>query len=118
RDHDSLLCISDRWVAYSLGAYQVPLGSRYAKGTPLPSVLPMDADEHLTSLLPVADFGDDQHESSLLLLTRCGLIKRTPLQAFESISARGLRVMTLNPSDALLWVRRVKATDDIFVATR
>jgi DNA gyrase subunit A len=66
-DHDTLLFVSERGVVYGVRAFQVPVASRTAKGVPLPQILPISNDEHVSSILPVNQFNDDQY---LVLLTR------------------------------------------------
>ena len=101
-DHDSLLLFSDRGVAYALPAYRVPQCSRTAKGTPIVQLLPIPREEAITSLLSVSSFDDENY---LLMLTRGGFIKRTPLSAFSKIRANGLIAIGLEDGDALTWVR-------------
>ena len=115
-DHDSILFATDRGVAYSVKAYQVPLGSRTARGVPLPQVLPIASEDQVTSVIPVDDFQSaDEH---LVLMTSQGFVKKTPLKAFESISARGLIIISLGENDKLRWARRCKPEEDVLVATR
>ena len=59
-DHDTLLMITDNGIAYGLRAYQVPTASRTAKGQPIPSVLPVRADQAITTILPVSEFSKDE----------------------------------------------------------
>ena len=115
-DHDSILFATDRGIAYSVKAYQVPLGSRIARGVPLPQVLPIASEDQVTSVIPVDDFQSaDEH---LVLMTSKGFVKKTPLKAFESISARGLIIISLGENDKLRWARRCKPEEDVLVATR
>jgi DNA gyrase subunit A len=104
-----------RGIAYSVKAYQIPLGSRIAKGVPLPQVLPIGADEQVTSVIPIDHFGEDEH---LVLMTSQGYVKRTPLKAFQSISARGLIIISLGENDSLNWARRCRPTEQVLIATK
>lgn len=113
-DHDALLFVTERGVAYSIKAFQIPKGSRYAKGVPLPQVLPIGAEE-ITSVIPIDSFGADKH---LVLLTKHGFVKKTPLKAFESITARGLIIISLEDKDSLRWARCCDANNEIVIATK
>jgi len=114
-DHDTLLMITQNGIAYGLRAYQVPLGSRTAKGTPIPSVVaPITIDERITAVLPVSEFSEDEY---IVLATEQGWIKRTPLQAFEKISSRGLTIASLDKGDKLRWCRMCTDDDDILMAS-
>lgn len=116
-DHDVILFITDKGKAYSVKAFQVPIASRTAKGVPLPQVLPINSDELVTSVIPVDSFGIDETEH-LVLLTSQGFVKKTPLKAFESISARGLIIISLGESDSLRWARRCLPHEEVLIATR
>jgi DNA gyrase subunit A len=82
-DHDSVLFVTAKGIAYSVRAHQIPLASRIAKGVPLPQVLPISAEDEVTSIIPVDKFGENEY---LILLTKNGTIKRTPLKVLYAHS--------------------------------
>ena len=114
-DHDTLIFSTLKGVAYGLRAFQIPTSGRMARGVPLPSVLPISADDKVTSVLPVPKFTSSEY---IVLATKKGMIKKTPLAAFENLSSRGLKIATLEDGDSLRWCS--KSTDDkeIFLASR
>jgi DNA gyrase subunit A len=115
-DHDSILFATDKGVAYSVKAYQIPLGSRIAKGVPLPQVLPIGQNEQVTSVIPIESYTrEDEH---LVLMTSQGYVKKTPLKAFQNISARGLIIISLGDGDSLRWARISRPREEVLVATR
>ncbi|WP_320664734.1 DNA gyrase subunit A [Prochlorococcus sp. MIT 1223] len=114
-DHDTLLLFSDRGVSYALPAYRVPQCSRSAKGTPIVQLLPIPREEAITSLLSVSSFDDDAH---LLMLTKGGFIKRTPISAFSKIRANGLIAIGLEEGDALTWVRLAVSGDSVLIGSK
>jgi len=71
-DHDAVLFITDKGIAYSIKAFQVPKASRHAKGVPLPQVLPISSEETVTSVIPIDTFGENEY---LVLLTSGGFVK-------------------------------------------
>ncbi len=113
-DHDTLLLFSDRGVAYALPAYRVPMSSRTAKGTPSVQLLPIPREEQITSIVSVESF---DNECYLLMLTKDGFIKRTPLSAFSKIRSNGLIAINLEDGDALLWVRLSKEGDSVLIGS-
>jgi len=113
-DHDTLLLFSDRGVSYALPVYRVPLSSRTAKGTPSVQLLPIPREEKITSLLSVESFDNDNY---LLMLTRGGFIKRTPLSAFSKIRSNGLIAIGLEVGDALTWVRSSSEGDSVLIGS-
>ncbi|MDC3118735.1 DNA gyrase subunit A [Prochlorococcus sp. AH-716-K03] len=113
-DHDTLLLFSDRGVAYALPAYRVPMSSRTAKGTPSVQLLPIPREEQITSVVSVESFNN---ECYLLMLTKAGFIKRTPLSAFSKIRSNGLIAINLEDGDGLIWVRLSKEGDSVLIGS-
>jgi DNA gyrase subunit A len=114
-DHDHLLFFSDRGVVYALNAYQVPIGSRTARGTPLLQMLPISQEEKITTVLAVREFTEDDY---LIMLTQQGNIKKTSLSAFSNIRTNGLIAISLAEGDQLRWVRLAKESDSIIIGSR
>ncbi|MFM5898534.1 MAG: DNA gyrase subunit A [Dolichospermum sp.] len=114
-DHDSILFFSDRGVVYSLKAYQIPVGSRTSRGTPIVQMLPIPKEEKITSIVPVDEFSSEEY---LVMLTKGGNIKKTALEAFSHIRANGLIAISLEEGDQLRWVRRARVEDSIIIASR
>ncbi len=114
-DHDSVLFFSDRGVVYCLKAYQIPVGSRTSRGTPIVQMLPIPKEEKITSLVPVTEFSSDEY---LVMLTKGGNIKKTELSAFSHIRANGLIAISLEEGDQLRWVRRARVEDSVIVGSR
>ena len=113
-DHDTVLMTTQSGIAYGLRGYQVPEGGRTARGAPIPSVLPIMADDVITSVLPVSEFSKDQF---IVLATENGWIKKTSLKAFENLTSRGLIIASLGEGDRLNWCKRCTNKDDILVGS-
>jgi len=113
-DHDSVLFFSDRGVVYCLRAYQIPVGSRTSRGTPIVQLLPIPVNEKITSIIPVTEFTEDEY---LVMLTRNGYIKKTALAAFGNIRSNGLIAISLEDGDQLRWVRRAREQDTILIGS-
>lgn len=76
----------------------------------MPQVLPIPADDQITAVIPIDSFANEDY---VILLTSHGFIKRTPINAFESVSSRGLVILSLRENDSLRWVRRCQTSDDV-----
>ncbi|MDZ8184127.1 MAG: DNA topoisomerase (ATP-hydrolyzing) subunit A [Nostoc sp. ChiSLP02] len=114
-DHDSVLFFSERGVVYCLKAYQIPVGSRTSRGTPIVQMLPIPKEEKITSIVPVDEFSNEEY---LVMLTKGGNIKKTELAAFSSIRANGLIAISLEEGDQLRWVRRARVEDSVIIGSR
>jgi DNA gyrase subunit A len=113
-DHDTLLMVTQNGIAFGLRAYQVPLGSRTAKGQPIPSVLPIRNSDEITAILPVSEFSENRF---VVLATEQGWIKKTALKAFENLTARGLTILSLDEEDRLNWCQLCEDGDDILIGS-
>jgi DNA gyrase subunit A len=101
-DAISLLVYNRRGVAYKIKAYEIPLATRTAKGTPLPQLLPLSIGDAVATILKI----DNSDESkNLMLITSHGTVKKTSIKSFDKISSRGLRVLTLRDGDQLRWAK-------------
>ncbi|KAI2491490.1 DNA Topoisomerase IV [Fragilaria crotonensis] len=114
-DHDTLLMVTQKGIAYGLRAYQVPTATRTAKGTPIPAVLPINADDTINSILPVSEFSEEEY---IVVTTEQGWIKKTSLAAFDKLSSRGLTIATLEDGDRLVWSLLCKDGDDVLIGTK
>ncbi|MGD1855250.1 MAG: DNA topoisomerase (ATP-hydrolyzing) subunit A [Leptolyngbyaceae cyanobacterium] len=112
--HDHVLFFTDRGVAYTLRAYQIPEGSRVARGNPIVQMLPIPREEKVTSVLGVQEFAEDVY---LVMLTQNGFIKKTALSAFSNVRANGLIAISLSEGDQLRWVRLARAEDSIMIGS-
>ncbi len=114
RDHDTILFFSDRGVVYCLNAYQIPTGSRTARGMAITQMLPIPFNEKITSIVSVEEFSDEEY---LVMLTKGGYIKKTALSAFSNIRANGLIAISLSEGDELRWVRKARPEDTIIIGS-
>lgn len=114
-DHDSVMFFSDRGVVYCMKAYQIPVGSRTSRGTPIVQMLPIPKEEKITSIVPVDEFSSEEF---LVMLTKGGNIKKTTLEAFSNIRSNGLIAISLEEGDQLRWVRRAKPADSVLIGSR
>jgi DNA gyrase subunit A len=111
--HDNLLFFTDRGRVFSLRAYDVPDSSRQARGTPLVNLIEMDPSELVTAVVGTTSFDLD----FMLLATKKGEIKKTPLKEFESVRRAGLIAMSLEDDDQLVFARLCKESDDVIMVS-
>jgi DNA gyrase subunit A len=111
---DTLLFFTNQGRCYSLKAHEVPDASRTAKGTPIVNLLTLQPDEVVTMPMAVKDFSGARY---LVLATRKGKIKRTPLSQFAQVRANGLMAVGIEDEDELAWVRMSNGDQDVIVVT-
>ncbi|MBP3704877.1 MAG: DNA gyrase subunit A, partial [Clostridia bacterium] len=113
--HDYVLFFSDRGRVYQLKCYEIPEGARTSRGMNITNLLPLQPDEHITSMLRVEKFEEDKY---LVMVTKNAVIKRVSLAAFAHVRKNGLIALDLAEDDVLSWVRITSGNDDLLVATR
>ncbi|MBE6734991.1 MAG: DNA gyrase subunit A, partial [Ruminococcaceae bacterium] len=113
--HDYILFFSDKGRVYRLKCYEIPEGSRQSKGMNIANLLPITAEEKITSMIRVPEFSEDKF---LIMVTRQGIIKRISLEAYNTNRKGGLIALELNEGDELAWVRMTDGNDSIIVATK
>jgi DNA gyrase subunit A len=114
--HDWALFFTNRGRVFSAKVHQIPDASRQAKGIPiinLPGVQ-VESGEVPMATITLSDFKDD---SFLVLATRGGIVKKTPLAQFEKVRSSGIIAITLDADDELAWVDVASGNDDIIIAT-
>ncbi|MDX1795980.1 MAG: DNA gyrase subunit A [Hydrogenovibrio sp.] len=110
--HDMLLCFSNRGKLYWQKTWQLPLASRGSKGKPIVNVLPLDDDEHITSVLPVSEFVDDKF---VFMATKNSIVKRVALSAFSRPRANGIIAVDLLEGDELVGTALTDGHQDIML---
>lgn len=113
--HDYVLFFTDKGRVYRLKCYEVPEGSRQSKGMNIANLLPIAADEKVTSMIRVPEFDEEKY---LVMVTKHGIIKRISLNAYNTARKGGLIALELNEGDELAWVRLTDGNQQVVVATK
>ncbi|HQE91976.1 MAG TPA: DNA gyrase subunit A [Anaerolineae bacterium] len=112
--HDTVLFFTDKGKVYQEKVYQIPDAGRTSKGSLIAGILAIEAEEHVTAVVPVATFDDARY---LSMVTRRGRIKRVALSEFNGVRPSGLIAISLNDGDELGWVRLTQGNDDLILVT-
>ncbi len=112
--HDHILFFTDRGRVYRLKGYQIPESGRTAKGMAVVNLLPIEAEEKVTAIIPVHDFEDGEN---LLFITKNGVIKKTRLTDYSKIRTNGLNAITLDEGDILIRVEISDGDSQIMLTT-
>ncbi|WP_018949529.1 DNA gyrase subunit A [Thioalkalivibrio sp. ALMg11] len=112
--HDTILCFSSRGRVYWLKVYELPQGSRAARGKPIVNLLPLEADERISTILPVREYDPDHY---VFMVTAQGTVKKTPLTDFSRRRASGIIAVDLREGDHLVDVSLTDGTLDVMLVT-
>lgn len=113
--HDYVMFFTNLGRVYRLKCYEIPEGSRTSKGMNIANLLPLAAEERVTSMIRVAEFDEDSY---LCMITRNGIIKRTELNAYNTARKGGVIAIDLDEGDELTWVRLTDGNTELLVATK
>ena len=113
--HDYVMFFTSTGRVYRLKCYEIPEGSRTSKGMNIANLLPITAEEKVTSMIRVPEFDEEKY---LVMVTRNGIIKRTLLSAYNSARQGGLIAIELDEGDELAWVRVTDGSNELIVATK
>ncbi|WP_417437038.1 DNA gyrase subunit A [Idiomarina abyssalis] len=110
--HDTILCFSTRGRIYWMKVYQLPLASRASRGKPIVNLLPLEADERITAILPTRDYPEDKF---VVMATRKGTIKKTPLPEYSRPRNGGIIALNLVDDDELIGVDITDGSGEIML---
>ena len=111
--HAQLMCFSSYGKVYWLRAFELPEAGRGASGRPIINLLPLEADERITSMLPV----DSYDERFIFMATKFGVVKKTILSSFQSQRSSGLIAVNLDEGDELIGTQITSGENDIMLFT-
>ncbi len=104
--HHYVMFFTNTGRVYRLKAYEIPEAGRTARGTAIINLLQLMPGERITAVIPISKFEEGHY---LMMATRKGLVKKTPIQDYANVRKIGLAAISLRDDDELI---EVKATDD------
>jgi len=110
--HDTLLCFSSLGKVYKLRVFELPVGSSGSRGRPFVNLLPLEANEKISAVLPVKDFAPGSY---IFMATRLGTVKKTALEDYSHIRANGIIAVDLRADDQLVDVALTNGQNDILL---
>ncbi|MEG6550043.1 DNA gyrase subunit A [Desulfocurvibacter africanus] len=113
-NHQYLLLFTNRGRMHQLKVHQVPEGGRYAKGSHIANLLPLDKDEHVTTALTVREFAEHNY---FMFVTKRGMIKKTSASLYANVRSSGVRAVNLRDDDELIMVREINGRDELILVT-
>lgn len=113
--HDYLMFFTNFGKAYKIKAYEIPEGSRQAKGIPVVNFLSLISKERVTAVMPFSEFADDRY---LIAVTKNGIIKKTAMSNFDTNRKTGLIAMNLKDDDELIGIQETSGKDNVIIVTK
>ncbi|MBP1545744.1 MAG: DNA gyrase subunit A [Oscillospiraceae bacterium] len=113
--HDDVLLISNKGIMYKLRCFEIAEGSRQSRGVNVINMLPLAEDEKIAAMIKTSDYNEGRF---IIMVTKNGKIKRTPLASYKNVRKNGLRAIGLDEGDEIAGVRLTDGNAQVIVATR
>lgn len=111
--HHYFLFFTNKGKVYRLRVFEIPQASRQARGTAIVNLLELEEEERITTVIPIREFDEERY---LVMVTRNGMIKKTPLAEYES-RYTGLIGLTLRDEDELIDVKYTDGNQSVIIVT-
>ena len=113
--HHYLMFFTNTGRVYRMKAYEIPEASRTSRGTAIVNLLQLMPGEKISAVIPIEKYNDDEY---LLMATKKGLIKKTPIKEYANVRKTGLAAITLREEDELIEVKYTDSDHDVFMVTK
>ena len=113
--HHYVMFFTNTGRVYRLKAYEIPEAGRTARGTAIINLLQLMPGERITAVIPISKFEEGHY---LMMATKKGLVKKTPIKDYENVRKTGLTAIVLRDDDELIEVKATDNNKDIILVTR
>ena len=113
--HHYLMFFTNLGKVYRLKVYEIPEAGRTARGTAIINLLQLQAGEKISAVIPISEY---EHNKYLLMATRSGLVKKTPIREYENVRKTGLAAIALREDDELIEVKITDNNKDVILVTK
>ena len=112
--HSYILLFTDHGMCYWLKVFEIPEASRTARGKAIVNLVKLAEGDRIKAFVTLKDFHPEQN---IVMCTRKGLVKKSPVTAFSHPRSIGIKAIKLREDDELIDARICEAGDDILLAT-
>mgnify|MGYP005781429809 FL=1 len=113
--HHYVMFFTNYGRVYRLKAYEIPEAGRTARGTAIINLLQLAPGEKISAIIPVKDYEDNKN---LFMVTRNGIVKKTPVVEYSNVRKNGLAAIVLRDDDELIEVKITDENTEIFLVTK
>jgi DNA gyrase subunit A len=116
--HNYVMFFTNKGRVYRLKAYEIPESGRTARGTAIVNLLQLLPEEKITAVITMKGLEEEQEEQYLFMATKCGIVKKTPIQEYAHIRKTGLAAINLREDDELIEVKVTDGSNEVFLVTK
>ena len=113
--HHYIMFFTNMGRVYRLKAYEIPESSRTARGTAIVNLIQLQPEEKITAVIPINEYKEDHY---LIMATKSGVVKKSPIMEYANIRKTGLLAITLKENDELIEVKFTDNDQDVFLVTK
>ena len=113
--HHYILFFTNMGRVYRLKAFEIPEAGRTARGTAMVNLLQLNPGEKVSAVIPVKEYNEDKN---ILIVTKKGIVKKTPIMEFSHIRKTGIIGINLREDDELIEVKQTDADTEVFLVTK
>lgn len=114
-NHQYIMFFTNKGQVYRLKAYEIPETSRTSRGTNIANLLMLQPEEKVTAAIAIKEYAEDRF---IVMATKSGMIKKTPLTDFANVRRNGLKAIVLKENDELIEVKFTDGSEEIFLVTK
>lgn len=118
--HHTMLFFTEKGRLYWLKVYEIPEGEKSGKGRAIQNMMQLPQDDKVRAIIDIADLADKEFVENhfIVLCTKNGTIKKTPLADFSRPRSTGVNAITVLEGDQLLEAKLTDGNSDILVAVK
>ena len=113
--HHYLMFFTNLGRVYRIKAYEIPEASRTARGIAIVNILQLNPGEKISAMIPIKDYEENEN---LFMVTKRGIVKKTPVMEFSNVRKNGLAAINLREDDELIEVKTTSRDTEIFLVTK
>ena len=114
-NHQYIMFFTNKGRVYRIKAYEIPEASRTSRGTNIANLLMLQPEEKITAAIAIKEYREDAY---IIMATKGGMIKKTPLTDFANVRKNGLRAIVLRDNDELIEVKFTNGTEQVILVTK
>lgn len=116
--HDIIMFFTNRGVMHWLNVYEIPEGARTGKGKAIINLIKLEPNEQIRTMLTIKKkMFEENEELCIAMVTKCGVIKKTPLSQFHHLRKIGIRALSIDEGDDLIGAALVEPADEIILSS-
>ena len=113
--HHFMLFFTNVGRVYRIKTYEIPEAGRTARGTAIVNLLQLMPGEKITAVIPIKEYHENDN---LLMATKQGIVKKTPIMDYAHVRKSGLQAINLREDDELIEVKTTDNNRDVFLVTK